>query len=55
MLNNMIRWNSWYDAAARVLKLHAAIDEFGALISDQLPIPNNTYESDDKVLYHKHE
>jgi hypothetical protein len=28
MLDNMIRWNSWHDAAARALKLHAAIDEF---------------------------
>jgi hypothetical protein len=27
----------------------------GAPISDQLPIPNNTYESDDEVLYHEHE
>jgi hypothetical protein len=24
----MTRWNSWYDAAARTLKLRAAIDEF---------------------------
>jgi hypothetical protein len=28
MLNNMIWWNSWYDAAARTLKLHTTIDEF---------------------------
>jgi hypothetical protein len=28
MLDNMTRWNSWYDAAARALKLHTAIDEF---------------------------
>jgi hypothetical protein len=27
----------------------------GAPISDQLPVPINTYESDDKVLYHEHE
>ena len=27
----------------------------GAPISDQLPVPNNTYESDDEVLYHEHE
>ena len=24
-------------------------------ISDRLPIPNNTYKSDDEVLYHEHE
>jgi hypothetical protein len=28
MLNNMTRWNSWHDAAARALKLYTAIDEF---------------------------
>jgi hypothetical protein len=28
MLNNITQWNSWYDAAARALKLHTAIDEF---------------------------
>ena len=27
----------------------------GAPISDQLPVPNNTYESDDEALYHEHE
>ena len=27
----------------------------GAPISDRLPVPNNTYESDDEVLYHEHE
>jgi hypothetical protein len=27
----------------------------GAPISDQLPIPSNTQESDDKELYHEHE
>jgi hypothetical protein len=28
ILDNMTRWNSWHDAAARALKLRAAIDEF---------------------------
>jgi hypothetical protein len=28
VLNNITRWNSWHDAAARALKLHTAINEF---------------------------
>ena len=27
----------------------------GALISDRLPVPNNTYKSDDEVLYYEYE